>query len=691
MKFNKILVAILAIGILFSSVFVYERNSVESGYKNVSMTLDYEELLKMSKESKKDVSYFIKEFKDMNIENISVSEMSLSSLKERGDYKIKTHLNGYNLIVEADPSIFDFIFKGFSKNISSSKIRIIGTNTLEIDGTKDDYVFDETVIKDNYGKTMGKRKIAEGSKLEFLGLGYLQSDIDLIKKSGMNVNLRPTYMSQYEGKNAVEEYFNILDRENIKQNYIIFAGSEILGAGKYNDYLVTELKKRNMIVGMIETVVQREHIAQKGLLDLVQKYNYNATRVFNIWDWVQKRYDYEMPLHRHGEEVMNSMFRAVTERNVRIIYFKPFIGKDNKYVTDMSIYKDRFKEFENRIKKDHNLVIGNANSMKDFHPNRLLLIPVIFGIIASLLILLENIFNISFYCYKNTFIGGLLLIFGGIGVAYGLNIKVELLNKMFALLGSITMPSISVFFVLFMVSEILKRKNSLPLINIIISSIVILAVSIAISLVGVMFEVSILSDIRFLLEMDLFKGVKLSQLAPLIFAIMAYLSLFGYRRMEKNLRGIRFKELIDFLTQDIKIWHLLFVGIIGVIGIIFIARTGHETNIKPSTYELLFRNMLELKLTARPRTKAFLIAYPSLMVMIYLAYKNIRWAIIPLMLAVAIGASDIVNTFSHLRAPLYLSFIRTNYEMLFGIIMGSLVVVIIDFIYKRLGGRNRNA
>ena len=691
MRFNKLYIAFLAIAILFSSIFVYERNVIENNYKNVAITLDYEELLKMSKESNKDVTYYIKEFKNMKAESVALNEMSVNSLKERGDYKIKTYLNGYNLVIESDPQIFNFILNGFVKKLGSEKVQITANNTIEIRGNKMDYIYDETVIKDMYGKVMGKRKIAEGSKLEFLGLGFLETDINIIKNTGINLNLRPIYMSQYDNKRAIDNYFSVLDNKNIKQNYIIFSGSEILGSGKYNDYLIKQLKKRNMIVAMIETVVQREHIPQRGLLDLVEKYNYNATRVFNIWDWVQKRYDYEMPMHRHGEEITNSMFRAVTERNVRIIYFKPFINTNNKYVTDMSIYKDRFNDFETRINKNHNLVIGKVNGMKNFHPNNLMLIPIILGIIASFFILMENILSMDFSRRRNIFnIGTVLTILGVCGIYIG-NIKVELFNKLFALLGSITMPCISLFFIMFAISEILKRRTEVSTFKIIINSMIVLAISVVISLVGVMFEVSLLSDIRFLLEIDLFKGVKLSQIAPILFAILTYLSLFGYNRRERNTKGIKINECIDFLSQNIKIWHLLFVAIIGIIGFIFIARTGHETNIKPLTSELLFRNILELKLIARPRTKAFLIAYPSLMLMVYLAYKNIRWAIIPLMLGAAIGASDIVNTFSHIRAPLYLSFIRTNYEMLFGVIIGSIVVFLIDFIYVRLKGRKRNA
>lgn len=686
MKVNRLLSLFLVIGILFSTVFVFKRGNIENGYKNVEITIDYGEILKMDMESDKDAFYFLKEFKGMNVTSVSLNEMTLNSLKEREEFKIKTSLDGYDLVVESDPTIFTFILEGFSKKIDKDKIHITGKNSLRIEGTTKDYIYDETNVKDIDGKIIGKRKIGEGSKLEFLGIGFLQEDIDLIKQSGLNIIPRPIYTSQYDSKKTVVDYFDFLDKQNIKPNFIIFAGKEVLGGGKYNEYLRNELKNRNIIVGLIETEVQRENIVQKGIEDLIQNNGYNAVRVFNIAGWIQARYDYEIPFHRNGQEIINSMYRAVTERNIRIIYFRPFIDKDKSYVTDMSIYKDRFKEFENRINTGHKLEMGKVNSMNDFHPNRIMHIPIIIGIIASFLILIDNIVDIKDKYSKILFLLGVA---GSTGI-YILNIKVDLFNKMFALLGSITMPSLAMLFIFFTMKEILKVKQKVNLSTVLIRGMMILGISLFISFMGVLFEVSLLSDIKYLLEMDIFKGVKLSQIGPIMFTILIYISVFGYKRTEDK-KGIQLNEILKLLKEDIKVGHLIFLGIIGVAGIIFIARTGHETNIQAGTIELFFRNMLELAFTARPRTKAFLIAHPALMLMVYFAFKNKKWAVLPLSIAVVLGQGNLVNTFSHLRAPLYLSYIRTNYEILFGVIIGITLVILVNFIVSRLEGRKRNA
>ncbi|MEJ8553948.1 DUF5693 family protein [Tepidibacter sp. Z1-5] len=686
MKVNRLFSVFLIIAILFSSVLVFKRNSIENEYKNVEVVLDYDQVIKMQKESDKDLKYFLDEFKDMKVSTVAINEATINTLKNRKEYKIKTSIEGYDLIVNADASIYNFILEGFKRKIGQDRVEAIDSNTMRIKGENKDYIYDETKLYDINGDYVGKSTVLEGSKLEFLGLGFLQEDIDTIKASGLEVLPRPIYLSEYEDEKSIKYYFKFLDDQDIHPSSIIFAGGEALGFGYDTDYLKKELKKRNMVVGMIETSVQRENIDQKGLNKLVEDSGYYATRVFNVWDWVQIRYDYEIPLHHQGQEIINSMYRAVTERNIRVIYFKPFIDKQGKYVTDMSIYKQRFEEFDNRIQKGHNMKIGKVNSMREVHPNRLMHIPIAIGIIAAFLILIDNLLNIK-PKYMNILFG---LSSAGTALLYGLGIKADLLDKMFALLATIAMPSISMAFILYIVRAALKTKNNMNVFNILLKGIITLIIACIISLIGVLFETSLLLDSKFLLEMDIFRGVKLSQIAPIMFTVLLYLSIFGYKR-EKEKNGLCLNEIIRLFKEDIKIGHVIVLGMFLVIGVVFIARTGHETNIKPSSIELLFRNMLELSLTARPRNKSFLMANPAFILMIYLAFRKQKWSVFLLSLLVVIGQGNIVNTFSHIRAPLYLSYARTNYEIVFGIIIGGISILLIDFIWRKIEGRKINA
>jgi hypothetical protein len=137
-------------------------------------------------------------------------------------------------------------------------------------------------------------------------------------------------------------------------------------------------------------------------------------------------------------------------------------------------------------------------------------------------------------------------------------------------------------------------------------------------------------------------------------------------------------DIKGLLNERIKVLHILLAGIVGAVGIIYIARTGHETVIQPSNIEMIFRNFLEYNFIARPRSKEMLIAFPAVMVVTYTALKGWKFTIFPLAAVVMIGVTSVVNTFSHLRAPFYLSIARTIYGAGFGSLIGIVFVLILN-------------
>lgn len=688
MKQNKILYIFLIIGILFAGILVFNRVSVERGYKNYDVILDFDEILKLTDSSKHSAEYYLKEFKKIGINYVGVNEATVNSLSKRKEFKIQTSLDGYNLKITANKDIIEFMKDGFSRKIGASKVKQVNEKTLIIKAKESDYIFDKTKLRDDKGDIVGEKIIAESSKLEYLGIGYLPLDLKLVKKSGLTPMPRPLFQSKYENASkSLDRYFQLLDKEDIKLNYILFGGKEVLGGKKELSSLEKNLKENNIIPVMIESLVQRKSVDQKGMDELVTSMDYQATRAFNIWDYIQKRYDYEIPMHHNGEEIMNSMYRAITERNIRVIYFRPFIDKDGSYIDDMSIYSKRFSEFEKRMKMHGFKWDSKIVPMKANHPNRFLQIPIIIGILASAFLLLQKLFGL-----KNSIIYKL---FGAFSICfsalYFLGKKVDVLNKLFALLGTMVMPSLAVMLLLSMIFQIQKsaKIKDIKIKSILWESLVLMLFLNMISFSGALFETSLLSDSKFLLEMDLFRGVKISQLMPLGITLFIYLMYFGYKRKDEK-KGIRISEILNLFKENIKVGHLIVLSIVLGAGVIYVARMGHETNIQPSMFEIFMRNVLDVICMARPRTKSFLLANPAIVLLIYMAYKKQKWTIFPLAFVAAIGQGDIVNTFSHLRTPIYLSTYRLFYEIIFGLFIGIAVVFIINLFVKLLERRKLN-
>jgi drug/metabolite transporter (DMT)-like permease len=101
-----------------------------------------------------------------------------------------------------------------------------------------------------------------------------------------------------------------------------------------------------------------------------------------------------------------------------------------------------------------------------------------------------------------------------------------------------------------------------------------------------------------------------------------------------------------------------------------------------SSLELMFRNLLEKYLVARPRTKE-LIAFPILLLIPCLAkFKSREWSFIA-MGAGMIGIENVINSFCHIRMPVFVTTLSTIFSLIFAIIIGSICVVIVDKIKEK--------
>ena len=153
-----------------------------------------------------------------------------------------------------------------------------------------------------------------------------------------------------------------------------------------------------------------------------------------------------------------------------------------------------------------------------------------------------------------------------------------------------------------------------------------LCIASAISFIGALIVGTLLSEIQYQLEMDLFRGVKLSQLVPILIFMISYIAYFGYRRENgKESTFLEWKDVRAVLCENIKVIYVILIAFFLIIGYVYIARTGHESSLQPLDIEMIARNFLEEKLLARPRTKEFLVAFPALMAGIYAAAKGYRW------------------------------------------------------------------
>lgn len=701
---------LLAIGIIIISLFtmvftIYDRAKVESNNKGVEIILDYYDIEKLAKQSDEDLGWWFKKLKSMGANSVAIEEESFASLeKENEEIEIKMvgniinqldwkenypkefidkvdneEIDKFDLVaITKSQRLLDFIKDGLTERYSTDFYSIIEgeRSFIIVDGKAEEALFTTAQsIKDVNGKIVRAEDRLVTSEVDSIGLGFDKEKVELIKSSGLKVVPRPKNFSRYPDK-LVDAYINETKKFNIKPSTMIFSGKEVLGHGGSQGELVEYLKDSDLKVGIVEDVVQRQHIKQEGMGELIPKIDYNSVRVFSVWDWVQIRYKYYN--YEGAEEIENAMYRAITERNIRAVYFRGFKYDEYKYVTDIEEYQRTFDSLKDRL-AEHNISIGTSTVManNDIGPLRLGLLGM--GLVIFGMILLRGLIKLDDRIEIAIAIFSIVCIFGAVYFAP------SLADKVLALGSAIIFPGLSSLYVIRKSRKIIINKNKKrDMKKVILDSMVTLVISVFIALVGGLYIGSILSDIKYLLEIDIYRGVKISQLLPMIIFVLLYFSEFGYNRPSQKLDrpGIKKKEIVTFLDTNIKIKYVIGGLVLLVVGYIYIARTGHETEIQPTNLEMIFRNFLENELLARPRNKEFLIAFPSIIACIYMAYKKYDKFILPFAFAGSIGFTSVLNTFSHLRSPLYLSSVRTIYGIILGGILGIIAIIALEILIR---------
>ncbi|WP_053955325.1 DUF5693 family protein [Inediibacterium massiliense] len=700
MKKNYILLFIIIFSILVSSITAMGRINVESKNNAVDVVLDYKEFEQMAKQSNKDVSWWFSKLKKQGVSSVGLMEESFESmLKEDKPIKFEmigniikdmdwqkkypkeliTYLNNneideYDVLVTTNSKdYYEFIKNGLESRYDSEKFKIFTSNgeyLFWMDGDIEDALYTEQMGEQDYkGKTFTKTATLYSSKIRRLSLGFDSEKINTIKKSGLKVIPRPYNYESFSGEKYLNATVAEYKKYDIIPNYMIFAGSEVLGYKEKLKDLADYMKKNNIKVGLIESEVQREHIKQDGLYDLTRNLNYNSVRVFSLPSYIQERFKYYN--YEGAEEIENALYRAVTERNIRVIYFKPFKYDDKIYVTNYDEYVKMFDQFKGRIAK-HKMHIGEASVIESHKVRVRHKMPIGWGIVSGGILLLSYLISMK---DKVKYI---LLGMGILGVSGMIIVMPSLADKLLPLGAAVIFPSLSMLYLCTKLRIYYKEQNKNELIKIIKNGIKDLVVCCFISAIGSLMIGSYLSDIEYLLEMSIFRGVKISQLIPILIYMLIYVGYFGYKNKKLHSKTtIRWKDVKELLFEDVKVIYIILGVIVAAVGYIYIARTGHETSIKPSDLEMIFRNVLEEKLYARPRNKEFLFAFPAIMLGIFMAYRGWKWLIFTFGLAAVIGQTSIVNTFCHLRTPMNLSIARTGYSILLGMIIGSIGVFVL--------------
>ncbi len=359
-----------------------------------------------------------------------------------------------------------------------------------------------------------------------------------------------------------------------------------------------------------------------------------------------------------GEEIVNVLYRAITDRGARLLLLRPITYKDFTLVLDPEVYTEVLTETAERIAErgfsyGESWSILEAEVMSPFSLWLTGLVPV-----AVWLIILSRF---RFLKKLMPLITGIALV----GTAAAVYIMPDLAQKLLAFGCAI---GFSLGLVRFLYEFFLEKEHkllpSLP------SYLLGLAALLCWGLLGGLAIAAIQTDLSYLYGQDIFSGVKLSMALPLV--VCGCIFVLPILRRIKN-RDYSRRELLGMLPAFILILAALLV----------IIRRSGDTGKDISQLENSLRVALEYTFYARPRTKELFIAVPFMALMFLPGLRKDSIFRLVGALCCTLECTSLMNSFCHGLAPIHVSLIRGSSAALVGAVLGIIVLGFFSLFRRR--------
>jgi hypothetical protein len=361
------------------------------------------------------------------------------------------------------------------------------------------------------------------------------------------------------------------------------------------------------------------------------------------------------------DDVVARYVLGVRERNIRVVYLRPWEHQDG----DLSIEAtnvEMVKEIADQLKA-HHFKLGRATPIPLYRGDNGILVGIAALAVPSIFVLLLGIFGwyrpwLAYTAYALT----VVLYLAGVAIHHDLFAR-----SLIALVGALLFATAAFLAIAKAFSEEPAPRFSDQLVR----SLGWTLLATGVTLLGALVVVGIMSSPLTMEEIERFRGVRLVLALPPLIALCLYL--FD-RRFNSGI-----ERPSDVFAAPVRVYQL-FVGLVIIAaGALLLARSGNQSDIAPSHFELVLRHQLSVVLSVRPRFKEFLIGFPALMLLPALTVAHRRVVGWLLALGAGVGIGDVLDTYSHLHTPLAISLQRTGN----GLIVGALIGLLAIWIYRR--------
>ena len=665
-RYSRVLIAIIAIGLLAALCIDVQRHEVEKQNTRVDLAIDYEGLQELAQREGLPEDEVLQQAKDAGITSLAVYETTFKKLNENGK---TTAVSGARLLESyhdgtlTDPAWRRLVEEGAIKGtevyvtghdkrtyreVKEDLYRRLGANRVTVLTAGDEEVL---AVKAHYESLMK------------MNLGMPTDEMQKVNDAGFYVLARP---SNYEKctPDDVRAVFARLDGFRISE--IVFSGNQVLGTTKALQTTIDEMKARDLNLGLIEAVSQLQFYKQDGMEEVAKGLGYDkVARLYSIPKDEQPKLKIDTAVERWANTDM--------ERNIRIDLLRIY-DKPSPNMTLMETNMKYFRDTHEALLR-HGFTVGPAETFPAFYPSKYLRAVLMLGVAAAGVLYLSLVIpRLNASRRAQLVLFAICALGAAVPVLMGNGAKIRVLA---AFVSANVFPALAVIWQLDRLRA--RQREKRRLVSLIVTGALALFATGMLSYVGAAYLSGALADTEYLLEFRIFRGIKLTFLLPLVLVGIAFLQrfdIFDGRMDDTDGVVAQMKKILD---MPVRIKTLLIGLVVLAAAVVFVARSGHTSGMPVSSLELRFRAMLEQAFYARPRTKELLIGHPAFLLAWMAFYR--KWPTMvfgALVLVATIGQGSMVETFAHMRTPVYMSFMRGIGGIVLGAGIGALCMVLIE-------------
>jgi len=490
-----------------------------------------------------------------------------------------------------------------------------------------------------------------------VGLGLPYDRVALAKRYGLLLVPRLQNDERFKGPQIDALLHHAI--AGVRARTVIFFGlrSEVLGYPDNVPATADAFKRLKLNFGTIEFYDPKQD--QAGNEDLARDLPGHIVRVEAISKVEQDKLTPAIIVERY--------LLGVRERNVRVVYLRPFAHQwDGRSIEATNV--EIVHRIATRLRAE-GFRLGGASPIYAFTIQPWLVALVSLAVPGIVLWVLALVGYEDRRLLIAAVVLDLLFVAAGYLVHHDMAAR-----KVLALIAGIVFPTAGV---LALAPAFTARFESTR--AAIVEGVRLLIVALAVTLAGALVIVGLLSTPLTMAEIDHFSGVKLVLLLPPLLALGLYLFTPAF--------GARLDDAAAAANAPVRLYQLLGGAILLAGAYLVLVRSGNQSDIAPSNFELALRAHLTTILSVRPRFKEFLAGFPAVFLIpgLWLADRRaIGWLVV---LAIGMGLGDVIDTFSHLHTALSISLLRIVNGAVLGAIAGAIVV----WIYRRVRGRWQRA